>query len=77
MTGEREMGISFGGLVADYRRQAGLSQAELAAKAKISRNYVSLIERNLANDLSAKILVQIANALNVSPASLFHALPGV
>jgi transcriptional regulator with XRE-family HTH domain len=65
--------VSFGGLVADLRKSQGLSQAEMAAKIGISRNYMSLIERNLADNISTGVFFALANILGIEPYDLFQA----
>ena len=59
-----------GRLVFDKRRELKLSQEELAQKTNISRNYVSMIERGLANNISINIINKLATALGVSPARI-------
>lgn len=53
------------------RKQLGLSQDELALKAGLHRTYVSEIERRSRN-LSVKILVRLALALEMSPSQLMQ-----
>lgn len=53
------------------RKELGLSQQDLAGKAGLHRTYVSEIERRSRN-LSIKILVRLALALQSSPAQLMH-----
>jgi transcriptional regulator with XRE-family HTH domain len=50
------------------RREKDLSQQDLANLANVSRNYVSMIERGGAKNISVEILVKLARALNVDPA---------
>ncbi|MBI5933846.1 MAG: helix-turn-helix domain-containing protein [Chloroflexi bacterium] len=52
------------------RREKNLSQAELGDLVGISRNYVSLIERGEAENISMKIVNQLAVALGASPSEL-------
>jgi transcriptional regulator with XRE-family HTH domain len=52
------------------RRQLKISQSELARLAGISRNYVSIIERGEASNVSMNILEQLAAALSIAPAAL-------
>jgi len=52
------------------RKEKNLSQAELGDLVGISRNYVSLIERGEAENISMKIVNQLAVALGTSPAEL-------
>jgi XRE family transcriptional regulator of biofilm formation len=49
------------------RREKDLSQQELANLANVSRNYVSIIERGEAKNISVEVLVKMAKALNVDP----------
>ncbi|HLF89597.1 MAG TPA: helix-turn-helix transcriptional regulator [Anaerolineales bacterium] len=56
--------------VFNQRRTLGISQGELAERAGISRNYVSLIERGEASNLSINVLNNLAAALGVTPAEL-------
>jgi transcriptional regulator with XRE-family HTH domain len=56
--------------VFNRRRALGLSQGELADRAGISRNYVSLIERAEASNLSINVLNHLAAALEVTAAEL-------
>ena len=60
-------GIAFGQVLRALRREAGLSQEQLAFAADIERNYVSLIERG-ANQPSIRIVFKLAQALGL-PAS--------
>lgn len=55
--------------IADARRAAKKSQAELAAECDSSRNYVSAIERGVAVP-GPKMLARIAAALGVSETDL-------
>ena len=52
------------------RKQMGLSQTGLADAAGISRNYVSLLERGEARNMSMKVISQLALALGTTPAQL-------
>jgi transcriptional regulator with XRE-family HTH domain len=55
-----------------YRELRGWSQAELAAKADLSQNYVGYIERG-ERWPSAEILTGLASALDVPPSQLLSA----
>lgn len=57
--------------IQNRRRELRLSQDELAAKAGLHRTYVSEIERRSRN-LSVKILVCIARALEMEPSELMR-----
>jgi transcriptional regulator with XRE-family HTH domain len=52
------------------RKERRWSQEELGELAGISRNYVSLIERGEADNISMKVINQLAIALGVSAAQL-------
>jgi len=58
--------------IAYYRRQANLSQLQLAEKAGISRAYLSAIEApNLTKPFNSDTLFDIARALDVELSRLF------
>jgi len=52
------------------RKERNLSQTELGELAGVSRNYISLIERGEANNISMNVINQLAVALGASPAEL-------
>lgn len=52
------------------RKELDLTQGELAEKAGISRNYVSLIERGEARNVSVNVLHELATVLGTTPAEL-------
>jgi transcriptional regulator with XRE-family HTH domain len=52
------------------RQRLGLSQGALAEKAYLSRNYISLIERGEAQNVSMNIVSQLGTALGASPSEL-------
>ncbi|MRX08130.1 helix-turn-helix domain-containing protein [Pseudoduganella sp. FT25W] len=62
-----EPSIAFGQVLRSLRREAGLSQEQLALTAEVERNYVSLIERGV-NQPSIRVLYKLADALCI-PAS--------
>lgn len=55
------------------RKQAGLSQEELAFQAEMKRGYVSDLERGKRNP-SVKALGRLAHALGVPPSRLLEEL---
>jgi transcriptional regulator with XRE-family HTH domain len=57
--------------VAKTRKQLGLSQEGLAKRAHMSRNYISLIERGIATNVTATMIGNLASALNTTPAELW------
>ena len=56
------------------RTQAGLSQEELAYRAKLHRTYISSIERGERN-VSVENIFAIAEALKVRPGDLLDPIP--
>jgi len=60
----------FGARVSELRKRSGASQGELAQTASISRNYVSLIERGEATNISIGVVEKLAAVLGISPADL-------
>jgi transcriptional regulator with XRE-family HTH domain len=52
------------------RQEKGLSQTELAERAGISRNYVSLIERGEATNISMKVINLLAETLETPSSEL-------
>jgi transcriptional regulator with XRE-family HTH domain len=59
----------FGHNVRRIRTQAGLSQEELAYRAKLHRTYISSVERGERN-VSLENILAIAEALKVPPGDL-------
>lgn len=57
--------------VAQLRRQRGMSQQELAEKAKVSRPYLSQIETNRQKAVTNVVMFRIAKALNVNVEDIF------
>lgn len=62
--------IKFGDKVRAERTKLGLSQEELATKAKVHRTYIGMIERAEKN-ITLENIEKIARALKVSIATLF------
>ncbi|MFP7672528.1 helix-turn-helix domain-containing protein [Marivita sp. S0852] len=58
-----------GSRIRERRIMAGMKQSELAKRAEISPSYLNLIEHNRRR-IGGKLLVDIAHALEVEPASL-------
>lgn len=58
--------------VAKRRRELGLSQTEFAEQADISRNYLSLIERGEAPNVSTGMLEKMSAVLGTSVAGLLN-----
>jgi transcriptional regulator with XRE-family HTH domain len=69
--------VELGRQVLEKRKEKGLSQDELGKIAGISRNYVSQIERGIAQSISMKVINRLAVALGASPAELTGETPQV
>lgn len=67
---------NFGLLIMLYRRENRISQVDFAARADISRNYLSLIERNKADNLSVDVLVKLARSVGMDACELLKVLLG-
>ena len=61
---------AFGRKVRKIRKEQGLSQEALAARANLDRSYMGHIERGEKNVTLTKIY-QVSDALGVSPKELF------
>ena len=57
--------------VAEFRKERGMSQEELAEKAGISRPYLSQIETQRQQTVSNSVMFKIAAALGVSYETIF------
>ena len=57
--------------VAEFRKERGLSQEELAEKAGVSRPYISQIEKQRQQVISNTVMFRIAEALGVSYELIF------
>lgn len=64
-----ELEVAYGKVLRALRKQAGLSQEQLALDADLQRNYISLLERGL-NSASIKTLFKLANVLQTSPSRM-------
>jgi transcriptional regulator with XRE-family HTH domain len=67
------MDKTFGGTIAELRTERGISQDELARLAGVSRNYITKLENGDATNPSARIIIFLANALQVPSNHLFDA----
>ncbi|HEL3759492.1 TPA: helix-turn-helix transcriptional regulator [Stenotrophomonas maltophilia] len=63
--------VAFGKVLRALRKQAGLSQEQLALDADLQRNYISLLERGL-NSASIKTLFKLAAPLKTSPSQMLE-----
>ncbi|WP_413307815.1 helix-turn-helix transcriptional regulator [Bacillus sp. 1P10SD] len=55
----------FGKTIYEYRKKKGLTLSELAERSKISKSYLSNIERNLNRNPSIQVVRKIAAVLDV------------
>lgn len=63
--------ISFGRVLRQLRKEAGLTQEQLALAAGIERNYVSLIERGI-NQPALRMIFKLADALGTTPSDILR-----
>lgn len=59
-----------GNKITYYRRKLGMTQGELAKKVGVDRTHINKIE-NGKKQMSMKLVVRIAKALNVTPNDIF------
>ena len=70
----RDRLIQLGITIAAFRKIRGMSQEQLAEKAKMSRSHLSSIEApNIVRPFSVEILYNIADALDVEASELLKA----
>ena len=70
---KRNAGEKLGDRIRARRLELGLTQEQLAARAKVSKVFVSRVEKGNA-DVGIDVMKRIAEALSVSPATLFGEL---
>ncbi len=58
--------MTLGEAIRSVRRQAGMSQKELAAAVGIDQSYMSMIESDLRSNPGTRIMARLAQALQVS-----------
>lgn len=63
--------VSFGRVLRCLRKEAGLTQEQLAFAADVERNYISLMERG-ANQPAVRIIFRLAAALGVTPSEMLR-----
>jgi transcriptional regulator with XRE-family HTH domain len=61
--------IAFGHVLRKARKNAKLSQEELALQAGVERNFVSLIERGV-NQPTVRVIFKLSKALKLLPSEL-------
>lgn len=70
----RDRFIELGITIAAIRKMKGMSQEQLAEKAKMSRSHLSSIEApNIIRPFSLEILYNIADALEINAGDLLNA----
>lgn len=57
--------------VKERREELNMSQTELAAKSKVSRQTIYLIENNSLDNIESKTMIKIAVALNCDVGDIF------
>lgn len=62
--------VAFGQVLRHLRKEAGLSQEQLALEAEVERNFVSLIERGV-NQPTVRVIFKLAAALQTTPSKMF------
>ena len=62
-----------GARIQKIRKEAGLSQEDLALEADLDRTYISHVERGTRNP-TVIVLFKIAKALNTTPSKLLEGL---
>ena len=66
--------MNFGDKLKQYRLNEGLSQEQLAERASVSRSLISSIEAaGIAKSFSLEVFYNIADALEIEPATLLSA----
>lgn len=73
MTTDTQILITLGDRLRDARKQAKLSQEELAHRSGLHRTYISLVERGGRN-ISMLNLLTITGVLGVDPAEIVQGL---
>lgn len=70
----RDRLIQLGITISTFRKYRGLSQEQLAERASVSRSLISSIETaGIAKSFSLEVLYNIADALEIDPATLLSA----
>ncbi|MFQ5930491.1 MAG: helix-turn-helix domain-containing protein [Acidobacteriota bacterium] len=54
------------------RERKGMSQVELAQKAKVTQSYISQIEAGMKENIGARVAVRLAKALSVPVTELLE-----
>lgn len=64
---------ALGTIIKRVRNQQGLTQGQLATKAKVTRSWLSLVERGIRKKPERDRIERVANALRVPPETLWAA----
>jgi len=70
---KKDVLVKFGKKVKEQRLKMGLSQEKLAARAKVHRTYIGMIERAEKN-ITLENINKIATALNMELSDMFNRL---
>lgn len=63
--------VAFGLVLRTVRKEAMLTQEQLALAADVERNFVSLMERGI-NQPTVRIIFKLARALGTTPSAMLH-----
>jgi transcriptional regulator with XRE-family HTH domain len=63
--------VAFGKILRTVRKEAMLTQAQLALAADVERNFVSLMERGI-NQPTVRIIFKLARALGTTPSAMLR-----
>lgn len=66
---------SFGKILADARKEKGLSQEQLAFESNLHRTYISQLERDIKSP-SLETIKKICQALNIKTGDLINRMEG-
>ncbi|MHA7139552.1 helix-turn-helix domain-containing protein [Rossellomorea arthrocnemi] len=58
--------------ISNIRKRRGLTLSELADRSKVSKSYLSNLERNLNQNPSIQVIEKIAGVLNVNLNAILH-----
>lgn len=70
-----DLAITFGRVLRDLRKQAGLTQEQLGFEAELERNYISMLERG-ERQPTLTTLIKLARPLQTSAAALVARVEG-
>lgn len=67
----KKIDATLGKFIRDARESVGKSQEQLSKEARLSRNYISVIELEKFHNLSIDSIYRLSNSLKVNPIDLF------